>query len=734
MRKFLVTFLMFIISINIAVAKGPSKKKKAVADPRKDKLLGTLIKNALENYHYKHLVINDDVSKKAFEEYLKRVDYGKQFLLKKDIDGLRKFNSKMDDQLVNGQHKLIQETQKILDKRVKQVDSWRAEYFKKSFNFKTKEELQLDPDKRKWNTSEKEMKEHWRKQFKNFTLSRYLAIRDEQKDDEDNKDKKKEKKKKKKEKKLTDSEMRKKAHEKVDKKYKKILKRLLERDHIDYSESFINALANIYDPHTLYMPPKRKEDFDIDISGSLEGIGAVLQEDGDYIKVVRIVPGGAAWRQKGLEVDDIITLVKDDFKAKEGVDLVGMGVDEAVRYIRGKKDTVVKLTVKKSDGSRKVIPILRDVIKIGASYAKSSVLTHKKLGLKIGYITVPKFYRDFGNGGRNCTDDVRRELVELKKQNIDAMILDLRNNGGGALEDARQMSGLFIKTGPIVQIKDHRQKIDVLRDDDSSVTYDGPLVVMTNRYSASASEILAGAMQDYRRAVIVGGEYSHGKGTVQAVLDLNRNPIASIFGEAGMGALKVTIQKFYRVTGASTQYKGVTPDIILPDPMGYTKNREKDLDYSLKWDKVKPLNFTPWKKGSWDMALLKKRSSKRVKSSKKYGKIQKSLDYLISKREDTVASLNLDTVLKEDEENVKMTKQLKIEDENKQILVSNFEKSLRGNIDIKKEDEDHWKEDFKKSKEEWVKQLRTDAGLEEALFIIDDMVKINKGKKLGMVK
>lgn len=732
MRKFLVFLLLFTLTQFQAVAKGA--KEAAKPDPRKDMMLGNLIKNALENYHYKSMVINDDVSKKAFDEYLKRVDYGKQFLLKSDIQKLEKFRSQMDDQLSNGKHTLIQLTQKILDERVKQADKFREEFFKKKFDFAKKEELELDPEKRKWNTTEKQMKEHWRKIFKNYTLTRYLAIMDEQKEDAEDKDKKDKKKKKKVEKKLTDAEMRAKAHEKINKKYKKIFKRLIERDHIDYLESFVNSLANIYDPHTLYMPPKRKEDFDIDISGSLEGIGAVLQEDGDYIKVVRIVAGGAAWRGKELEVDDVILLVKDEFKAKEGVDLVGMGVDEAVRYIRGKKGTIVKLTVKKTDGSRKTIAITRDKIKIAASYSKSSVISHKKLGLKVGYITVPKFYRDFGGGGRNCTDDVRRELESLKKQGVDAVILDLRNNGGGALEDARQMSGLFIKTGPIVQIKDHRQKIDVLRDNDQSVVYDGPLIVMTNRYSASASEILAGAMQDYGRAVVVGGEYSHGKGTVQAVLDLNRNPIAAMFGEAGMGALKVTIQKFYRVTGASTQYKGVTPDIVLPDPMGYTKNREKDLEYSLKWDKVKPLNYTPWRKGAYDLSLLKKRSKERVKKSKRYQMIQKSVDYLTKRREDTLVSLHLDTVLAEDKENEKMTKQLKLDEENKEILVTNFEKSLRGNIDIKKEDEAHWKEDFKKTKEDWVKQLRTDAGLEEALYIIDDMVKINKGQKLGMAK
>jgi carboxyl-terminal processing protease len=729
--------IFFVISLFANDSFSKDAAKRTDNDIKKDKLIGTLIKSALENYHYRSLVVNDSVSVKAFDEYIKKIDYGKQFLYKSDVAELNKFKKQFDDELLSGKHLIIELASTIMNKRVDQAEKLRDKVFKKTFKFDKKESLELDPEKITWVNSDKDFEKHWTQLFKHFTLSRYLALIDENKDDNDSskKDvsKNNKKKKKKTKKKLTNAEMLAKAHDKVSKRYKKIFKRMKEKKHIDYMENFVNSIATIFDPHTSYFPPKRKEDFDIDISGSLEGIGAVLQEEDEYIKVVRIVPGGAAWRQKDLEVDDIILEVKDKFKAKDSVDLVGMGVDKAVRYIRGPKNTTVNLTVKKADGTRKVIPIIRDIIQIAASKTKSSIIQHKKLDMKIGYIHVPKFYRDFQNSSKNCSNDVKAKLLSLKKQNIDAVILDLRNNGGGALEDARLMSGLFIEKGPIVQIKDHQGKIDILRDVDSDVVYDGPLIVMTNRFSASASEILAGALQDYKRAIIVGGEYSHGKGTVQAVLDLNRNPIASLVGGAGIGALKVTIQKFYRVTGASTQYKGVTPDIILPDPFAYTKNREKDLENSLKWDQVKTLSYTPWTKGVGNINLLKKRSLKRIQGNARYDKLKKSLNFLIERRDDTTVSLNKDTVIAEDKENTRITKELKLNKESSDILVSNYEES-RDKTNIKKEDMKHWEDDFNIRKEEWFETLRKDVGLEEALFIAKDMVDLNKGKKLSMVK
>jgi carboxyl-terminal processing protease len=712
----------------------------------KDKFVGNIIKNALETYHFKKIKIDDSLSEHAFKEYLKRVDYSKQFLIKKDVKELSQYKKLMDDQMVSGMHQLLDRTNNILKKRIKLAQTWQKEIFKKNFDFNKKEFLELDPDKKEYVKSEKELKGRWRKVFKQSALIRYLSLIEQKEEDikeakkpKSKKDKNKEKKKKKLSKKKDNEDLTKmsnkqllaKAHKAIDKKYKNYFSRLLKDNHQDHLEKFFNSISMIFDPHTNYLPPKKKEDFDIDISGSLEGIGAVLSEDEGYIKVVSIVPGGAAWRQKDLAVDDLILLVAQG--DGEPVDLVDMRVDDAVRYIRGKKGTEVRLTVKRVDGTRKVIKIIRDVVQIEAGFAKSSMLESKLNGDKVGYILVPKFYRDFGDNGRNCTADVKREVERLKAKGMKGLILDLRNNGGGALEDARQMSGLFIKKGPIVQVKGHTGNIEVLRDTDPEVSFDGPFIVLINKYSASASEILAGAMQDYKRAIIAGGEFSHGKGTVQAVLNLNQGPLMSIFG-ATLGALKVTIQKFYRVTGNSTQYKGVTPDIIFPDPYSYAKNGEKDLDFSLPWDEVKALDFKPWKKSKFDMKKIVKRSGSRVSKNPRFNKIVKTVKLLRKRQDETKVSLNIVDVRKKDKETKEINKKLKNEDENMDILVTNFEESLKSGIKIRPGEEKQWKEDFKQRKEDWIKGLRLDPGIEESLNIISDMIKSAKGAKLTALR
>lgn len=323
---------------------------------------------------------------------------------------------------------------------------------------------------------------------------------------------------------------------------------------------------------------------------------------------------------------------------------------------------------------------------------------------------------------------MRKELERLKKANVDAVVLDLRNNGGGALEDARLMSGLFIGKGPVVQVKDHTGKIEVLENEDPSVFYDGPLIVLINRFSASASEILAGAMQDYGRAVIIGGDFSHGKGTVQAVLNLNQGPLLSMFGPT-MGALKVTIQKFYRVTGASTQYKGVTSDLILPDIFSYVESREKDLEYSLPWDQIAAKPFNKWSKFSYNMPSLKEKSAARIKSNPRFNKIVKNIDYLNKKKKDTLVSLNLKQVQLEDAQNKKMAEELKMDDEDKNLLVTNFEDSLKAHENIKPGDAKKWAKDFDQKKEDWIKSLRQDVVLEESVMVANDIVKSLKIKK-----
>ncbi len=714
--------IVLLLSFNaFSQAKDPKDPK----DPRREKLIGNILKNALETYHYRGIKINDEVSQKAFREYLKKIDGSKQFLTKADIKELEAYQFLMDDEMVSGDYVLIEKASAVLKKRIALAENLRKELFKKQFDFNGNEVLELDPEKRDWVTDESKLKTNWEIVFKQATLNKYLSLIDEQTEKPVAKGAKastKPVKKMKAEKKLTDAEMRTKAHESVSKRFATIFQRLGSQDRDDQLDNFYNSVTVVFDPHTNYLPSKKKEDFDIDITGKLEGIGAVLQEDGSFIKVVQIVPGGPAWRGKELEAEDVILSVAQG--NKEGVDLTDMKVDDAVRYIRGKKGTEVRLTIRKVDGSRKIISIIRDEIEVAASFAKSSVLQNKDTDVKVGYIQLPKFYRDFENPKINCTDDVRKEIERLKKAKVDAIVLDLRNNGGGALEDARLMSGLFIDKGPIVQVKNHMGQIEVLEDDDTSVSYDGPLIVLQNRFSASASEILAGAMQDYGRAIVVGGDFSHGKGTVQAVLDLNRGPLVS----KTMGALKVTIQKFYRVTGASTQYKGITPDLILPDIASYVDSREKDLEYSLPWDQIPAKPFNKWTKFSYNLTDLKAKSAARVKVDARFAKINRNLEYLNKKKKETTVSLNLKKVQEEEAATKKLAEDMKMEEEDKNLLVTNFEDSLKAHENIRPGDMKKWAKDFDQRKEEWVKTLRQDVVLGESVMIANDIVKSLKVK------
>lgn len=718
MKKLLVVFVLLAVSVTAW----------SVPDLNRTKIIGQKIKAFLESYHYKRLKVDDELSKNAFKEYLKRIDFSKQLLLKSEVEALKEFENYFDDQMSTGQLIVVDEVRKLLKERITKLDDYRVKIFKQTFDYESKEFIELDPEKRDFFSNEEELNEHWRKLYKHDTIIRYFVIQEEEKAKLKDKDKKKQKKK---EKQLTEKEMWTKAKEAINKKYKKFFSRLKQEDYDDHIEKFYNSITTVFDPHTTYLPPKRKEDFDIDISGSLEGIGAVLQEDGSYIKVVKIVIGGAAWKQKELEVEDVILAVAQG----EGTptDLVDMRVEDAVRYIRGKKGTEVRLTVKKASGTIKVIPIIRDLVQISESFAKSSILEHEKLKIKVGYIHVPKFYRDFGNNdkeARNCTDDVRKELQLLKKEKVDGVILDLRNNGGGALEDAKQMSGLFIKEGPIVQVRNTLGEVDILKDTDPSVEYAGPLIVMINRFSASASEILSAALQDYDRAIIVGGEYTHGKGTVQVILNLNNGPISSIFGPQDTGALKVTIQKFYRVTGGSTQYKGVTPDIILPDSMGYVESREKDLDYSLRWDEVPKLKYTPWRIKDFPIPVMSEKSKERVQNNKHLGKMVEMVNYFIKRKDETNVPLNITELKKRNEENEKMVEKFKDEELNKALRVSHYEDSFKSvaKINIGK-NKKKWKKDFEARKKEWVETLQKDYILEEALYILNDHIALLKQEK-----
>lgn len=675
----------------------------------REMVLGNILKGALENMHFTGKEINNELSKNAFKVYLERLDYGKQFLLESDVKKLEKFRESFDDMIISGDLTVLDASSELMNKRIGQIEMYTEDLLAKPLDYGRKEFLETDPKKRTFPKTEKDLFAHWERLMKYEVLSRSVDKREEQNglalDDKGNKKKPTS------EKKMSDIEIEKDSRGKVLKSYKKIFSRLVNEKRSDKLDKFYNAVTKVFDPHTNYLVPEEKEDFDIDMSGKLEGIGAILREDNSYIKVERIVPGSASWKTKEVEAEDVILKVGQG--KDEPVDVVDMSLRDAVKLIRGKKGSEVRLTIKKPNGLIKVVPIVRDVVEIEESYVKGTVLELAPNKTKIGYINIPKFYRDFNDReGRNVTDDTRKEIDRLNKEGVEGLIVDLRNNGGGALEDARMISGLFIEKGPIVQVKANAGNPDILADTDSKIDFQKPTVVLINRFAASASEIVAAALQDYGRAVIVGGEFSHGKGTVQAVVDLDGyvSPMAKSYSP--LGALKITIQKFYRINGSSTQYKGVTPDIILPDQFSHLESGEKFLDYSIPWGEVKAVKYDKWKQ-KYDIKKLRANSQERVKKNEKFKNLMESIKWYKEQKEKTKRSLvALD--FEKDRKNIReMTDVFKKEEENRSLMVKDLSANSKEKAQMEKF------EDFSKT-------LKKDAVIEESILILGDMIKTTK--------
>ncbi len=630
-----------ILVLLLTLLPAPSWSKEADPfDTNRARLLGHMLQQQLSSKHYSQKPTDDVLSHAAFDLYLKQLDFQKRFLWQEDVARLKFFRSQIDDAIRRGRLELPLAGRNILNQRIAQVQGIVAEILNKKINPNLIESIETDPEKLDYVANLTELRERWRKIIKAQILSRYISLREDDIGVDSkgkllpvNKD--------------TDVELLSQAREKVAKTNRNLLKRMLEETLQDHYDRYLNAIARAYDPHTSYLPPTTKEDFDIQMSGSLEGIGATLREDDGYIKVVRIIPGSAASRQGELEADDIILKVAEG--AADPVDITDTRIRDAVALIRGKKGTEVRLTVKKSDGSRLVIPIIRDVVEIAETFVKGTTVTDEQSGQTFGYIKIPSFYRDYsGKTNRNCTDDLRKELKKQRKEKISGLILDLRNNGGGSLSDAVSVTGLFIKTGPVVQIRSGSGKIRVLSDDDNSVEYAGPMIVLVNRFSASASEILAGALQDYGRALIVGDEHTHGKGTVQALLDLDRFVnLRGMEKYMPLGAVKVTIQKFYRISGESTQEKGVTPDIILPSRLDGLESGEKYLENALPWDHIASLTYQPWDHLAEKIPVLQQHSEARVKQNKDFQEIISDTKSAQKRRKETQQSLLLKDMLAE---------------------------------------------------------------------------------------
>ena len=402
---------------------------------------------------------------------------------------------------------------------------------------------------------------------------------------------------------------------------------------------YANTIANTYDPHTEYFAPKAKEDFDYEMTGRFEGIGATLREKDGLIYVDEIIPGSASARQGDLKKGDALLRVAQG--PAEPVSIEGWRTAKAVTLIRGKKGSEVRLTVKKPDGSTKIIPIIRDVVVVDEKYAQSSVITDK--GQKIGYLRLPGFYADFNdNGGRSSSDDVKKELAKLNAEGVKGVIMDLRFNGGGSLTDAVSMAGLFMESGPMVQVRDGQGRTQVLTDNDPRVQYSGPLVLLVNKYSASASEILAAAIQDYKRGVIMGSTSTYGKGTVQRIFDLDDALPAELNSIKPIGSLKLTTQKFYRVNGGSTQFKGVVSDIVVPDLYSYLDQGEKESDYPLKWDEIQPARYRPWSAAP-AIEKLRANSKARVASNSSFKVMDEMVKSMRKRKDESTVSLKLAT-------------------------------------------------------------------------------------------
>lgn len=718
--KFILVGVVFL-----AIACWGFMPKAKLGDPEKDRLLLELLTFVIERGHYDPAEINDEFSKGVYKDYIQALDPSKRFFLQSDIDQFARYETLIDDQIRNKDLSFFDLTYSRLMQRIKESKGYYKSVLDKPFDYSTPEETYTDYEKMPYAKDTDELQERWRKQIKLSTLSSLtdkLELQENAGKSTDKKhvsktsaDLKDEAKKLDKKKAAEGVEIAKKSFEELEKETRESsLKSLneyfsfiddLTRD--DWFSVFINSIATRFDPHTSYFAPDEKDRFDITMSGKLEGIGARLQKKNDYTEITELISGGPAWRGKELEPGDIILKVAQG--NKEPVDVVGMRLDDVVKKIKGPKGTEVRLSVKKQDGTLKVISIIRDEVEIEETYAKSSIV--EKDGVKYGIIYLPKFYIDFEDANsRDAGKDVAREIEKLKAAGVKGIVMDVRDNGGGSLKTAVDIAGFFIERGPVVQIKSAGRKKEVLYDNDSKVHWDGPLVVMVNSFSASASEILAAAIQDYRRGVVIGSSKTYGKGTVQNVIDLNQFIRNSDMGD--LGALKTTTQKFYRINGGSTQLEGVSSDVAMPDRYSYVKMGERDIENAMKWDKIDPANFTPWEKqDNFDEAIEKSR--KRIAASPEFKLIDENAKWLHQRSEVDVYNLNLDKFRSEQKALEEKAKKFKAiaEYNNRLTFLSPPQEEAQLAKDAA----------LKEKRERWHESLAKDIYIEEAINVLADL-------------
>ena len=637
-----------IFSVVAVVLLGSFVFKQIVEPPvneNKEKVLIQTMLARLEQLHFKPVEINDQFSEDVFDLYLDRLDGGKRFFTQEDVAQLKKYRDLIDDESVEGNYEFFNLSQELLEKAVDKTEVYFKEILDKPFDLRKDEIFEGDAEKRQFAKDDLELTDYWRKILKSRVIAKVADKLEEQEKEVESmevasndgaggvvvtndKDKKAKK---------DIVELEKEAREKTLKDFKRWYKRIRKRNRADNLSMYLNVITNVFDPHTGYFKPIDKENFDINMSGSLEGIGARLSSDGEETTISSVVVGGPAWKQGELESDDVIQLVEQE--GEEPVDITGWDINEVVKIIRGKKGTKVILHAKKKDGSIQKIEIIRDLVVMEDSFAKSLIIRDKD-GDKYGYIKLPKFYVDFNRkGGKSCAVDMATEVQKLKKAGVKGIAIDLRNNGGGSLRDVVTIGGLFIPDGPIVQVKPRMRKARVLEDDDPETQYTGPLVIMVNSFSASASEILAAALQDYDRAIIVGSKSTYGKGTVQSFLSLDRGAPKNV---QPLGDIKLTTQKFYRINGGSTQLKGVASDIVMPDDFAYLDKGERELNHPLPWSQIDKASYKRFYTIQNKKEVIKN-SKSRISANPVFSKITENARRYKKFRDSTTINLEFDT-------------------------------------------------------------------------------------------
>jgi len=704
-------FVYISVVLLVAVA-SCSFTNKSFENDDKDKLLLDLITYVLEKGHYEPKQINDDFSVSVFEDFIDVVDPTKRYFLASDIAEFEQYKFQIDDQIKNTDITFFDAVYTRLMERMEDAKDIYKEVLKTPFDYNEGESINIKYEDEPFAADKKELQERWRKQLKYATLGTYDSKLEhaEMKEDDGAFDDHEHSA-------HTAEEAERESRESTQETLNEFFDFVSDLERKDWFVQYINTIVDEFDPHTFYFAPEEKERFDVSMSGKFEGIGARLQKKPEGAKIVEIISGGPVWRDGSLDVGDEIIKVGQNGEAP--INIVGMRLDDAIKLIKGAQGTIVDLTVKKVDGSLEVVSLTRDVVELEESYAKSAYIL--KGDEKFGIINLPKFYVDFEDySERNAATDVAKEVERLKEEGAEGLILDLRDNGGGSLKTVVEMAGLFIKDGPVVQVRSSNEKKDVYDDKDERLQWDGPLVILVNELSASASEILAAAMQDYKRAIVIGSKQTFGKGTVQNVIPLDNIVRSSEHGD--LGAIKLTTQKFYRINGGSTQLEGVKSDVIVPDKYSYIDLGERDQSNPLKWDKISPAEYKLWD-GYIDYDKTIANSMARMSKNPQIDLIEQNAKWLKAEQDETEISLNY-TTYKEEREKDKVQSNFfkKLSDYDSKLTFESlqYEQELFTKDSVLREKRDRWHQNLAK-----------DVYVEEAVNVLEDL-KMNNLKNMKL--